>query len=154
MCPRPFSTLKHDQALAARQVLLKLRSGVSGGGIGFVNALQSLGTFSQKRFQGFPNGVLRLPDATNPNFQKLLVYWPIHWNDGTAASVGEYLVNRRFLLQRLNWLTYKGPSGPSVANPRAENIPSSGPGLGNADYDMWLLTRGALVADRTASDLD
>src|SRR5882724_5281590 len=144
----PVFNTQTDQALAARQVLLKLRSGVSGGGIGFVNALQSLGTFSQEALSRIPQWSPTTPDATNPNFQKLLVTGPFTRNDGTAASVGEYLVNRRFLLQRLNWLTYKGPSGPSVANPTGRNIPSSGPGLGNADYDMWLLTRGALVADR------
>src|SRR6266540_5442539 len=36
----PVFNTQTDQALAARQELLKLRSGVSGGGIGFVNALQ------------------------------------------------------------------------------------------------------------------
>src|SRR6266496_310182 len=144
----PVFNTQTDQALAARQVLLKLRSGVSGGGIGFVNALQSLGTFSQEALSRIPQWSPTTPDPINPNFQTLLVTGPFTRNDGTAASVGEYLVNRRFLLQRLNWLPYKGPSGPSVANPTGRNIPSSGPGLGNADYDMWLLTRGALVADR------
>ena len=43
-------------------------------------------------------------------------------------------VNKRFLLQRLNWLTYKGPSA-------TRNIPTSAPALGSVDYDMWLLTR-------------
>src|SRR6266496_2270621 len=144
----PVFNTQTDQALAARQELLNLRSGVSGGGIGFVNALQSLGTFSREALAKIPQWSAATPDLVNPNFQTLFVTGPFTRNDGTAASVGEYLVNRRFLLQRLNWLTYKGPSGPSVANPTGRNIPSSGPGLGNADYDMWLLTRGALVADR------
>ena len=80
--------------------------------------------------------------GTNPNFQTLLVTGSFTRNDGTTANVGEYLVNRRFLLQRLNWLTYKGPSGPSVANPTGRNIPSSQPGSRtDPDWDMWLLTK-------------
>src|SRR5262249_32446558 len=39
----PVFNTQTDQALAMRQTLIKLRSGISGG-IGFVNALQSLGT--------------------------------------------------------------------------------------------------------------
>src|SRR6266550_4321244 len=155
----PVFNTQTDQALAARQVLLKLRSGVGGGGIGFVNALQSLGTFSQEALSRIPQWSPTTPDSINPNFQTLLagpqptpnpspVTPAFTRNDGTIAYVGDYFVNRRFLLQRLNWLTYKGPSGPSVANPTGRNIPSSAPTLGTADYDMWLLTRGALVADR------
>ena len=69
-------------------------------------------------------------------------------NDGTTANVGDYLVNKRFLLQRLNWLTYKGPSA-TVANGGNRNmVPASAPPIGDPDYDLWLLTRGAAVADR------
>src|SRR5262249_9859823 len=40
-----------------------------------------------------------------------------------------------------NWLTYKGPSA-TVANGGTRNaVPTSAPSLGNADYDLWLLTR-------------
>jgi hypothetical protein len=155
----PVFYTQTDQALAMRQVLLKLRFGVSGGGIGFVNALQSLGTFSQEALSRIPQWSPTTPDSINPNFQRLLagpqptpnpspVTPAFTRNDGTIAYVGDYFVNRRFLLQRLNWLTYKGPSGPSVANPTGRNIPSSAPTLGTADYDMWLLTRGTQVADR------
>src|SRR5262249_5051099 len=77
----------------------------------------------------------------------LLVTGAFTRNDGTPASVGEYLLNRRFLLQRLNWLTYKGPSA-TVANGGTRNsVPTSAPAIGSADYDLWLLTRGANVSD-------
>jgi len=79
---------------------------------------------------------------------KIAGYWPIHSERRNCSERRRVSRQSAVLLQRLNWLTYKGPSGPSVANPTGRNIPSSGPGLGNADYDMWLLTRGALVADR------
>jgi hypothetical protein len=130
----PVFNTQTDQPLPARQLLIKLRSAVSGGGIGFVNALQYLGTFSREALSKIPQWSPTTPDSTNPNFQTLLATSSFTRNDGTTASAGEYLVNRRFLLQRLNWLTYKGPSA-------TRTIPNSAPSLGNADYDMWLLTR-------------
>jgi hypothetical protein len=137
----PVFNTQTDQALGARQVLLKLRSGVSGGGIGFVNALQSLGTFSREALSKIPQWSPAAPDSVNPNFQTLFVTGSFIRNDGTTAAVGEYLVNRRFLLQRLNWLTYKGPSA-TVANGGTRNaVPTSAPSLGSVDYDLWLLTR-------------
>jgi hypothetical protein len=123
-----------DQALTSRQELIKLRSGVSGGGISFSNALQYLGTFSREGLANIPQWSPATPDSINPNFQTLLVTNSFTRNDGTTANVGDYLVNKRFLLQRLNWLTYKGPS----AN---RTIPTSAPAWPSADYDMWLLTR-------------
>jgi hypothetical protein len=129
-----------DQALTTRQELIKLRSGVSGGGIGFVNALQDLGTFSRQALANIPQWSPTTPDSTNPNFQTLLVTGSFTRNDLTTANVGDYLVNKRFLLQRLNWLTYKGPSA-------TRTIPTSAPSLGDPNYDMWLLTRGASVSD-------
>jgi len=142
----PFND-QTGQALTARQELLKLRSGLSGGGIGFVNALQSLGTFSREAFAQIPQWRPTTPDAINPNFQTLFATGSFTRNDGTTANVGEYLVNRRFLLQRLNWLTYKGPSA-TVANGGTRNaVPTSAPAMGDPDYDLWLLTRGADVRD-------
>src|SRR4029450_778090 len=98
-----------DQAFTTRRALLKLRSSLSGGGIGFVNALQRLGTFSREGLASAPQWSPATPDSINPNLQTLLVTAPFSRNDGTTAYVGDYLVNQRFLLQRLNWLTYKGP---------------------------------------------
>jgi hypothetical protein len=121
-----------DQALTSRQELIKLRSGVSGSGISFSNALQSVGTFSREA--NVPQWGPTAPDSINPNFQTLLVTNPFTRNDGTTASVGDPYINKRFLLQRLNWLTYKGPSA-------TRTIPTSAPTWPSADYDMWLLTR-------------
>jgi hypothetical protein len=137
--PSPGRT---DQALIARQELINLRSAASSG-ISFSNALQSLGTFSREALANIPQWTPAAPDAINPNFQTLLVTGSFTRNDGTTANVGDYLVNKRFLLQRLNWLTYNGPSA-------LRNIPASAPALGNADYDMWLLTRGTVLADMTS----
>jgi hypothetical protein len=130
----PAFNNRTDQALAARQELIKLRYAVVSGGISFSNALQYLGTLSREALANVPQWSPTTPDSVNPNFQTLLVTNPFTRNDGTTAKAGEYLVNERFLLQRLNWLTYKGPSA-------TRNIPTSPPPLGNADYDMWLLTR-------------
>jgi hypothetical protein len=123
-----------DQPVAARQELLKLRSGMAGAGIGFVNALQYAGTFSREALSKIPQWKPATPDSINPNFQTLLATGSFTRNDGTTASAGEYLVNRRFLLQRLNWLTYQGPSA-------TRTIPTTAPSLGDPNYDMWLLTR-------------
>jgi Tfp pilus assembly protein PilX len=139
----PVFNNRTDQALAARQELIKLRSGVSGGGISFSNALQYVGTFSRESLASVPQWSPATPDSTNPNFQTLPVTNPFTRNDGSAASVGDPYVNKRFLLQRLNWLTYKGPSA-------TRNIPTSAPSLGTGDYDMWLLIRGASSADQTS----
>jgi hypothetical protein len=130
----PAFNNRTDQALAARQELIRLRSGVSGGGISFSNALQYVGTFSREALASVPQWSPATPDSMNPNFQTLLVTQSFTRNDGTTANVGDYLVNKRFLLQRLNWLTYKGPSA-------TRTIPSSAPSLGDPNYDMWLLTR-------------
>ena len=125
--------------MIARQELIDLRSAVSSDSSS-VNALQSLGTFSREALANVPQWSPAAPDATNPNFQTLLVTGSFTRNDGTTANVGDPLVNKRFLLQRLNWLTYKGPSA-------TRTIPTSASPLGDANYDMWLLTRGAAVAD-------
>src|SRR5207249_3347099 len=71
-------------------------------------------------------------------------------NDGTTANVGDPYVNKRFLLQRLNWLTYKGPSA-TIANGGSRNaVPTNAPAIGDPDYDLWLLTRGAKVTDENS----
>ena len=131
----PFNA-RTDQAFVSRQELIEYAK--SGGNLGgfTVNALQYLGTFSREGIVGAPQWSPAFPDSINPNFQKLWVTGLFIRNDGTSASNGDYLVNKRFLLQRLNWLTYRGPSA-------ARTIPASAPAVGSADYDMWLLTRTA-----------
>jgi hypothetical protein len=139
----PVFNTQSDQALSTRQGLINLGSAI---GVG-VDPLQYLGTFSREALSKIPQWRPATPDSVNPNFQTLLVTGALTRNDGTTASVGEYLVNRRFLLQRLNWLTYKGPSA-TVANGGTRNaVPTSAPAIGNPDYDLWLLTRGANVTD-------
>jgi hypothetical protein len=121
-----------DQAFATRQELLTFRktTGFSS------NALQYLGTLSREALASVPQwtGPSPTPTSINPNFQTLLVTTAFTRNDGTTANVGDYLVDKRFLLQRLNWLTYLGPSA-------LRTIPGSAPAIGNQNYDMWLLTR-------------
>ena len=98
------------------------------------NALQYLGTFSREAAAGAPQWIPSTVTATNPNFQTLLVTGSFTRNDGTTANVGDYLVNKRFLLERLNWLTYKGPSS-------TRTIPNKKPNsAADPDWDMWLLT--------------
>ena len=46
----------------------------------------------------------------NPSFPTIRVTGPFTRNDGSTANVGDPLVNKRFALQRLAWITYKGPS--------------------------------------------
>ena len=99
------------------------------------NALGYLGTFSREAAAGAPQwtGPGDSAPATNPNFQTLVVTGAFPRNDGTTANVGDPLVNKRFLLERLNWLTYTGPSA-------TRTIPGSAPPFGDPNYDMWLLT--------------
>jgi hypothetical protein len=46
----------------------------------------------------------------NPSFLYTRVQTSFTRNDGTTANVGDPLVNKRFPLNRLAWITYKGPS--------------------------------------------
>ena len=50
------------------------------------------------------------PDATNPDFRTIRVTNSFTRFDGSMAKVGEPLVKRPFPLDRLAWITYKGPS--------------------------------------------
>jgi len=125
-----------DQAFTTRQELINSRTAISAvNSTAFTaNALQYLGTFSREAVASTPQWSPATQDSINPNFQTLVVTNQFTRNDGTTANVGDYLVNKRFLLQRLNWLTYRGPSA-------ARTIPTSAPAIGNLNYDMWLLTR-------------
>lgn len=107
-----------DQAFVTRQQLLRFRRLTDFS----QNALQFLGTFSREL--DIPSCSPTSATSINPDLRLLRVTASFIRNDGTIANVGEPLVNRRFLLQRLNWLTYKGPSAARSA----------------ADMDMSLLT--------------
>src|SRR5205823_14855059 len=108
----------------------------------FWNALQSVGTFSREASANIPQWSPTTPNAINPNFQTLLVTSPgFTRNDGSTAAVGEPYLNKRFLLQRLNWLTYKGASASTTNGGNRNPVPTSTPAIGDPDYDLWLLTR-------------
>jgi hypothetical protein len=51
-----------------------------------------------------------LQDVINPGLLEVRVKTAFRRTDGTAALAGEPLVKKRFPLERLAWLTYKGPS--------------------------------------------
>lgn len=117
-----------NQAFLNRQTLIQFRSSS-----GFAqDALQYLGTFSRE--VDAPTWSPATPNFTNPDFRTIRVTNSFMRNDGTMSNVGEPLVDTRFLLQRLNWLTYQGPSAPR-AIPAASPVPSTS----NPDYDMWAL---------------
>jgi hypothetical protein len=117
-----------DQAFVSRQELIAFRNTTQFPS----NALQYLCTFSREAAAATPQWSPAVPTTINPNFQNLWVTGSFTRNDGSIATEGEYLVNKRFLLQRLNWLTYMGPSA-------LRTIPISSPALTNQNYDMWLL---------------
>ncbi len=123
----PWSS-RTNQAFIGRQTLIGFRSS-SGFG---QDALQYLGTFSRET--DTPSWSPASPNATNPNFRTLAVTNSFLRNDGTTAIIDEPLVKSRFLLQRLNWLTYKGPSAARTIPPSLPVPPSSDP-----NYDMWTL---------------
>jgi hypothetical protein len=101
-----------NQAFPSRQTLIQFRSSTSLA----QDALQYLGTFSREL--DIPTWAPPSPDPTNPDFRTLAV----------ASSF------RRFPLQRLNWLTYKGPSAS-----RTIPAPSPVPATSDPNYDMWSL---------------
>jgi hypothetical protein len=57
------------------------------------------------------NNAYGLDDTINPSFLAVRATSEFPRNDGSLAAPGEPLVKKRFLLQRLCWLTYKGSSG-------------------------------------------
>ena len=99
----PYSN-RTDQAFVNRQQLVALRAA-----LGFSsNALQHLTTYSRQSTA--PSWSPPTPTTTNPDFRTLRVTSAFTRNDGNIAAIGEPFVKKRFSLQRLNWLTYKGPS--------------------------------------------
>jgi hypothetical protein len=80
-------------------------------------------------------------DNYNPEFLTIRAKSDFVRNDTDAsgkdikAVVGEPLVKKRFALNRLCWLTYKGPS----ADRTQYQAGAASPGTTSADYDMWAL---------------
>jgi hypothetical protein len=138
-----------DQMFTSRQQLINFAEsglGLSGTGLDILNYLatftrglnqpsvtpdptrpliQQSGTNGGNNAQGLDNQI-------NPAFPTVLVTGTFTRNDGTLASIGQPLVNKRFALNRLAWLTYLGPSSNRI-------IPLSNPGITSPNYDMWQL---------------
>ena len=148
---RTVASGRTDQAFAGRQQMIDF-SRATGGGIFTVNALPYLTHFTREAEANTPQWRPATPDAVNPDFQTLRVTSGFPRSDGSAAQPGEPLVKSRFLLQRLNWLTYKGPSADRT-------VPSSAPAsTADPDYDMWLLTsrydvKAAFLQQGTAANI-
>lgn len=128
------TTGESDRLFVSRQELLKFFDTLAANGIDTKANLQSaaryLGTFSRAieqpsyaaPIQSDPaapvvlstllggNNAVGKDKLINPSFPKTRVQAAFTRNDGSTAKVGDPLVNKRFALQRLAWITYKGPS--------------------------------------------
>ncbi len=114
-----------DRQFSSRQQLIDFLKNSDTGNIpAAMTALQSLGTFSRALEQpslapptGRPtiatgtggNASYGNDDVINPRFLTNRVTTAFTRNNGTQAVVGEPLVKTRFALNRLAWITYKGP---------------------------------------------
>ena len=116
-----------DRQFVTRQQLISFLSGVDSSAVtNALNALQYLGTFSrtleQPSYAPAADRPLILPAASggnnaygndtniNVSFLSVRTSAPFIRNDGTLAAVGEPLVKKKFPLNRLAWITCKGPS--------------------------------------------
>jgi hypothetical protein len=128
-----------DRTFSSRQQLLSFLSALGETSTpsrraNLQNAAQYLGTFSrvlnQPSFRPDPsrprvvggayvapstsysggNDAFEADDSANPWFRRIRATATFTRNDGTIATRGEPLVKRRFALNRLAWLTCKGPS--------------------------------------------
>src|SRR5262245_43976299 len=118
--PNPTATSngRTDQVFMQRQQLIGFRKATQFS----ANALQYLSTFSRETnapsfSPSTPAGsnidyaaLASIATAVNPNFLSRRVTTSFTRFDGTTAVVGEPLVKTRFPLNRLAWITYKGPS--------------------------------------------
>ena len=126
-----------------------------------VNAIQNLSTFSRETnapsFSPPFNAVdLGAPDngpgniyayrtnatsatAVNPNFLSRRVTNAFTRFDGTTTVVGEPLVKTRFPLNRLAWITYKGPSAVVYAANNSDPVITA---LTNAGVSLSTITAG------------
>jgi hypothetical protein len=138
-----------DQMFTSRQALINFMEGQLGLSGTTLDILNYLATFTrglnepsvvpdptrpliQNSGTNGGNTAYGLDNQVNPAFPTVLVSGTFLRNDGTVAQIGQPLVNKRFPLNRLAWITYLGPS----AN---RNIPISNPGVNGQDYDMWQL---------------
>ena len=134
--------VRTDQSFVQRQELIGFRSTT-----GFSsNALQYLSTFSRETNSpsfspSTPPGsnidyatLASTLTAVNPNFLLRRVTTGFTRFDGTTAVVGEPLVKTRFPLNRLAWITYRGPSALRTLPPQSPALLTTDP-----NYDMWAL---------------
>lgn len=126
---------------------------------GTLNALQYLTTFSRgldqpsyiPAIQSDPNNAPRVLATSkggnsavggdkfiNPSFPTVRVQTSFTRNDGSRANVGEPLVNKRFALNRLVWITYKGPSAQRNTSATATT---------GADGDIGLLKQNGITEE-------
>src|SRR5205823_7946199 len=101
--PYPWNN-RTDQIFLNRQQLLAFRESTQLSS----NALQYMSTFSREL--NSPSFSPTTPTAINPNFNLVRVTTSFTRFDGSSAVVGEPLAKTRFPLNRLAWITYKGPS--------------------------------------------
>jgi len=73
-------------------------------------------------------------DKINPSYLTVRVQRSFTRNDGSPANVGDPLVNKRFALNRLAWLTCKGPSQPRASTNDADIVALKNDGMSQA----WL----------------
>ena len=126
----PLHNGQSDRMFIGRQQLIKfLLQGVSRGDAtekaSLQNALQYLGTFSRDINQpslapdparpkivsgNGGNDAFGGDDVINPSFLSIRASGAFTRSDGSQAVAGEALMKKRFVLNRLSWLTYKGPS--------------------------------------------
>ncbi|MBA3830791.1 MAG: hypothetical protein H0X34_02630 [Chthoniobacterales bacterium] len=121
--PYPAVNGQTDQMFLSRQQLIAFRNTTRFS----QDALQYLSTFSRESNSpslspvtppgsSIPYAFLAStaspnePTAVNPNFLRRRVTGAFTRFDGTSTVVGEPLINTRFPLSRLAWITYKGPS--------------------------------------------
>jgi hypothetical protein len=150
---------------AGRQQLIDFFMQNLGGGKALQDSLQYFGTFSRvlnqpsfypdpnrpKVFSGgwgspvtsgnanlVGNSAYQKDDKYNPAFRKITVKKQFTRGDGTVAHVDDPLVKKRFPLNRLAWLTYKGPSASNMGDPVVQQmIRLMGGDPGNANDPIY-----------------
>lgn len=140
-----------DRMFGSRQELIRfMRNGLGLSGTS-LNCLNYLATFTrdlnQPSFTPDPsrpkvldpqsggNNSKGFDDQINPPFLTIRGSGSFLRNDNSSTAVGEPLVKKRFALNRLAWLTYKGPS----AIRTQYSLGAAAPATNNPDYDMWAL---------------
>lgn len=130
-----------DRQFSTRQQLITFLESLAGANstdqANLQNSLQYLGTFTRalNRPSYWPdpnrpkvvNGPLSGGNNAqgydleyNPPFASIRVSTGFQRLDGTAAQAGDPLVSKRFPLNRLVWITYKGPSANNMSDPAVQ----------------------------------